>query len=121
MCTFGMLNVHKLNCMKFTWTWRLTLLTPLTILISILTAGAGHGTPFPILFLYPITFAFSVVKNDETLLWIVLLGQFPFYGFVIDLAKQKYFRIIAVCLIIVLHGALIMKVWNSEKFWEGLA
>jgi hypothetical protein len=74
--------------MKFTWTKRLAIATPLIMIISIMTAGGGHGTPIPTLLCYPFFFlsdAFS--SGGGPLVWALLLGQFPMYGLVIDLGK----------------------------------
>lgn len=49
--------------MKFTWTTRLTALTPLFMLLAILTAGGGHGFQLPTLVLYPIMFLFSAFSS----------------------------------------------------------
>ena len=106
--------------MKFTWAKRLTIATPLIMIISIMTAGGGHGTPIPTLLCYPVFFlsdAFS--SGGGPLVWALLLGQFPMYGLLIDLGKLASRQLIATGLVVVLHITLILITATNAEFWKG--
>ena len=95
--------------MKDKWTLWLTLLTPVTILTSIITAGGGHGTPVPTMLCYPILFLFDIFDSGGgTLVWIVLLGQFPIYGLMVDSAKTAQRKLLIAGLIILFHTILVI-------------
>ena len=103
--------------MKYTWTKRLSYATPIFAVIGILTAGGGHGTPVPMLIFYPILFVF---KNlwEENLMWLIILGQFPAYGLLIDYAIWKSRQLIAIGLVILTHIFLVLMVINDQQFWD---
>jgi len=74
-----------------------------------MTAGGGHGTPLPTLLCYPVLFLFKVFESGGgPLVWVVLLGQFPMYGLIIDLMKSKSRQLIAAALVILFHAVLIL-------------
>jgi hypothetical protein len=90
------------------------------MIISIMTAGGGHGTPIPTLLCYPIFFlsdAFS--SGGGPLVWVLFLGQFPMYGLVIDLGKLASRQLIATGLVVVLHITLILITVTNAEFWKG--
>ena len=89
-------------------------------IVAIMTAGAGHGTPFPTLFLYPVFFMLPILERSEILTWIMLLGQFPLYGLMIDCAKTKKGKLVVLILLILFHGTLVAVELNDESFWKGL-
>lgn len=106
--------------MKFTWTKRLAITTPLIMIISIMTAGGGHGTPIPTLFCYPIFFLSDVFRSGGgPFVWAMLLGQFPIYGLIIDLGKLASRQLIATGLVVVLHITLILITATNDEFWKG--
>ena len=83
------------------------------------TAGGGHGTPIPTLISYPVFFLFDIFKSGGGLiLWAVLLGQFPFYGFLIDVAKRKSTQLTTLGIIVVVHVGLILITATDADFWE---
>ena len=87
----------------------MTILTPLIMLISIVTAGGGHGTQIPTLLCYPIFFIFDVFDSGGgPLVWIMLIGQFPLYGLVIDLGERVSRGLLVTVLIISFHAILIL-------------
>ena len=95
--------------MKFKWTLRMTILTPLTILISIVTAGGGHGTPLPTLLCYPILFLSKIFESGGgPLVWVILLGQFPIYGLVIDLGTWNRDSFSLTGLVVLFHAVVIL-------------
>jgi hypothetical protein len=105
--------------MKFTWTKRLAILTPPIMIISIMTAGGGHGTPIPTLLCYPIFFlsdAFS--SGGGPLVWALLLGQFSLYGLIIDIGKSASRQLLAIGLVVVLHITLILITATNTDFWK---
>jgi hypothetical protein len=105
--------------MKFKWTKRLAIWTPLFAIITIVTLGGGHGTPIPTVLLYPVVFVFNAFQQ-EFLVWIILLFQFPSYGLTIDLGTWKSkFRYVAIGLVLLLHATMMAIVINNEEFWKG--
>ncbi len=105
--------------MKFTWTKRLAIATPLIMIISIMTAGGGHGTPIPTLLLYPFFFLSSVFESGGGFfVWALLLGQFPLYGLIIDIGKFTSRQPIAIGLVTVLHVILILITATNSDFWK---
>jgi hypothetical protein len=103
--------------MKFTWTERLTIITPLVMLISIMTAGGGHGTPLPTLLCYPGLFLFDIHDSGGgPLVWTILLGQFPMYGFLIDLGKFGARHYLTTGLVVIIHLALVLIVMRDQEF-----
>ena len=98
------------------WTKRLLIVTPVIMLLSIMTAGAGHGTPIPTALFYPILFCFSIFESGGgPLLWVVLLGQFPLYGLLIDWGYGKRTQLVIAGVVALLHIALVIFVINSQK------
>jgi hypothetical protein len=76
------------------------------MLISIMTLGGGHGTPIPTSLCYPI---FFLIKEDGgTLVWTVLLGQFPVYGLIFDLGKWISRQYLTIGLVGLLHATLVL-------------
>lgn len=95
--------------MKFKWTLRLTLLTPLIMITSIITAGGGHGTPIPAMFCYPILFLLKAFESSGgPLVWGVLLGQFPVYGLVIDIGKLTSWQRLSNIALLSFHSILVL-------------
>src|SRR5687768_1874416 len=105
--------------MKFTWTKRLAIATPLTMIVSIMTAGGGHGTPIPTLLLYPFFFLSNVFESGGGFfVWALLLGQFPMYGVIIDIGKLTSRQLIAAGLVSALHITLILITATNSDFWK---
>lgn len=105
--------------MKYTWTKRLAIATPFITMVSIMTAGGGHGTPIPTLLFYPFFFLSSVFESGGGFfVWALLLGQFPLYGLIIDIGKFKSRQLIAVGLVTALHVTLILITATSTEFWK---
>lgn len=91
------------------WTLRLILFTPFAMLISIITAGGGHGTPIPTLLCYPIFFLLDVFKSGGgPFVWIMLVGQFPIYGLIIDFGNRISRAMLVTGAVIVIHIALVL-------------
>ncbi len=103
--------------MRFKWTLRLTLLTPLIMIISIVTLGGGHGTPIPTTLCYPILFLSKGFESGGgPLIWTVLLGQFPVYGLIIDLGKWTSRQYLGTGLVTLLHTTLLVIVIVKRGF-----
>ncbi|HQQ96319.1 MAG TPA: hypothetical protein PLX35_03605 [Cyclobacteriaceae bacterium] len=93
--------------MKFTWTLRLAVLNPLLVILSIMMAGAGHGSPMTILLLYPLTFLSGAFDGGGgPLLWIIFLFQIPLYGLIIDLGNRFSLQSAVSWLLVILHMVL---------------
>ncbi len=101
----------------FKWTIRLSIATPILVIVTVLLAGGGHGFLKPILCTYPIAFVFEF-KNENNAL-IPMLFQFPLYGLLIDLAKiffnKRYYGII---LAVGLHVTILLIALSKTKNWD---
>lgn len=104
--------------MKFKWTLRLTLLTPLIMLISIVTAGGGHGTQVGLLLFYPVCLLFD--GDVEPFVWMILIGQFPIYGLIVDIGIRISKESLAVGLVVLFHTILILIKVSDSEFWKHL-
>ena len=99
------------------WTKRLTIITSLIMLVSIISAGGGHGTQVPTALCYPILFCFRVFESGGgPLLWVVLLGQFPMYGLLIVLGNRKRRQLLIAGLVVILHVSLVIIVLRGYEF-----
>jgi hypothetical protein len=89
------------------------------MLISIVTAGGGHGTQIPTLLCYPIFFLFDVFDSGGgPFVWIMLIGQFPIYGLIIDFGKRISRELLVTGLIISFHTILIVIAGNDIGLWK---
>lgn len=105
--------------MKFKWTIRLALLNPLLVILSFMTAGAGHGSPLLILLLYPVTFLSGAFNGGgDALLWIILLFQIPLYGLLFDFGKWFSRQSITVWLVVLSHMVLVVIAIASADIWN---
>jgi hypothetical protein len=96
------------------------MVTPLALILSILLAGAGHGTPFPMLMCYPAAFIFTNLQGG-LLLWTILLGQFSAYGLLLDFGNWKSKATLANGLVFLMHsGTLVTAIFilNTRGYWE---
>lgn len=76
---------------KFRTTIRLTVITPILIIVCVFLMGGGHGYYEPTFLVFPfatILFAFYDTLN----LWFLLasLIQYPIYGLLIDKLSNKF-------------------------------
>jgi hypothetical protein len=95
----------------------LTILTPLIMFVSIATAGGGHGTPIPTLICYPILFLFDIFKSGGgPIVWIMLLGQFPLYGLIIDYGAKISKQLLVTGLITFFHFTLTIIASNVIEY-----
>lgn len=102
---------------KLTWTWRLTKLTPLIALVAMITLGGGHGTPVPTYILYPKLFLFHGFENSNHMwVWVLLLGQYPMYGFIIDLAALRSRQLLAAGILTIIHFTLVVLAATDMRF-----
>ena len=89
------------------------------MLFSIVTAGGGHGTQIPTLLCYPIFFLFDVFDNGGgPLVWIMLIGQFPIYGLVVDFGKRISKGLLVTGVVISFHTMLILIAANHIGLWK---
>jgi hypothetical protein len=89
------------------------------MLFSIMTAGGGHGTPVPTLLCYPIFFLFDIFKSGGgPPVWILLLGQFPLYGLIIDLGKRISGHFLSIGLVVLVHIVFILVAATNTEFWK---
>ncbi len=81
---------------------RNTLLLGLVGIVSavfaVILAGGGHGLLQPMLLLFPLCFLF---KNDAFMLFLIIF-QYAFYGFMIDIFYQNH-KIKVVSTILIVH------------------
>ena len=89
--------------MKLKWTFRLSILTPLIMIATIVLVGGGHGTNVPLIFFYPILFIIEL-NEEDILTWSVMLIQFPVYGLLVDITRNHWMKGIAIALIIIIHA-----------------
>src|SRR5688572_28159687 len=103
--------------MTYKWTRRLAIATIPIMIVAIILAGGGHGTPIAMLIFYPISFA---INEDlaHSLVWIIVLGQFPMYGLLIDYGIYRSRPLLAVGLILLVHVTLFLVVVNDQAFWD---
>ena len=87
------------------------------MLVTIILGGGGHGTPVPMLLCYPGLFVFDKFQGDLLTL-IILIGQFPIYGLLIDYGNWKSKQFITIGLILVVHIGLLLIVLNDKTFWD---
>jgi hypothetical protein len=97
----------KTQKMKLTWTFRFLIITPLIMIVTILLAGAGHGTNIPMLICYPILFLIEKLRQGDVLTWTVMLTQFPVYGLIIDTMRKHWIKGIVIALITIAHAGQI--------------
>jgi|GEM_PF-3804147 len=99
--------------MKLIWTKRLAIATPFAVLISVFTAGGGHGTAIPLKLLYPAFFLFDVFDSGGGfLIWLLLLSQFVAYGFIIDIPPRPLGKTITFLIVAAAHVALVVLSFN---------
>jgi len=76
---------------KYKWTLKLIIWTPISILISFILAGGGHGYYEPMIFLFPFSailfFLFKEINSAIPLL--IVLIQFPIYGLLLDSLERQ--------------------------------
>ncbi|NOS93535.1 MAG: hypothetical protein HOP30_16570 [Cyclobacteriaceae bacterium] len=114
-----MRHPEQINTLKFTWTRRLALFTPLIMIISIVTLGGGHGTPLPTLLCYPVSFLLRVFSSGGgPWVWALLLGQFPLYGLILDLGEYKSKQSLFAWLLAIQHIVLILIASSDADFWK---
>jgi hypothetical protein len=74
--------------MNFRYTKMFCFATPLVALIAVIVAGGGHGSPAPMLLVYPAVFAIGDFVEDFVISFIMVF-QLPLYGLIIDFATSK--------------------------------
>lgn len=89
---------------KCKWTFRLSLLTIPLLFVAILFMGGGHGTYIPAMALFPFGLISTILFDRITTPFVVLaIIQYPFYGFIIDKARQTNKGKVVLSIIIVVH------------------
>lgn len=103
--------------LKYKWTIRLLLLTPVLVLIAIFLMGGGHGWYEPAILLFPFGTINTVWQNHFSLpLGAIAVFQFPIYGFMIDKVKQHKRRLLTLAILIVhlLLAAIILVFMQAD-------
>ena len=75
--------------------------TPIAFVLSVMSAGSGHGSYFVARVLYPLPMLLSHITADHigVLSISTALAQFPIYGLVIGLSREKYNRkLLSICI-----------------------
>jgi UDP-N-acetylmuramyl pentapeptide phosphotransferase/UDP-N-acetylglucosamine-1-phosphate transferase len=96
---------------KYKWTIRLGLLSLPLLLVAILFAGGGHGSIIPTIVLFPFA-VLSFPTENEGLIFLLALGQFLFYGLMIDKFKNPKQREKLVQILIAFHMVISYSVWE---------
>jgi len=90
--------------LKYKWTARLSLLTPLLLFVAVLLMGSGHGWFEPAMFLFPLGTINTIWQNHLSLPFgVIALFQFPIYGFIIDKSRQHQKTTSVTLTILILH------------------
>ena len=86
-------GVRLLPVMKTSEFWKpiivSILVTPLALLFAFLSGGAGHGDYFWAKILFPYSMLSTLIIESNTLLILLTLIQFPFYGFLLAFAGER--------------------------------
>ena len=100
---------------KYTWTTRLSLLTPVLLLISVILTGGGHGYFEPAICLFPCATISVIWLSVLTLPYIIVgLFQYPLYGFLIDKSKKKKTVVFVILTIHLILAIVILKFRNAN-------
>jgi hypothetical protein len=101
---------------KYKWTVRLSLLTPILIVICIFLMGGGHGWYTPTMVLFPWATLNTAWQGrlSEPLL-IAGAFQFIIYGFLIDKTKDNKFHGVTIMTILTLHIALVILILTLKN------
>lgn len=90
--------------MTYKWTKRLSLFTPLFLLIALFLMGGGHGTYIPMMLIFPWGSLLLIWKDYISVFTILLaIVQFPVYGLIIDKLKISVENILPLFVLILLH------------------
>jgi len=100
--------IHSMK-IKYKWTIRFAILTPVLVLICVFFMGAGHGWYTPAMLLFPWA-TFNVMWQDYLSEPIVFVGLFQFiiYGLLIESFQTKQGRKRLVVGIICSHILLVL-------------
>jgi len=89
---------------NYKWTFRLSLLTIPLLLVVVFFMGGGHGTYIPAMSLFPFGLISTVLFDRITIPFVVLgIIQYPFYGFIIDNARQTNNTKVILPILILVH------------------
>jgi hypothetical protein len=84
-------------------------LTPLTLFLSVASAGAGHGDYFLAKILFPYTMISTLFFQSITIPFVILaVIQFPLYGFLLAMSGKGKRMILRMIGLAVLHVLAIM-------------
>jgi hypothetical protein len=104
--------------MSLKWTIRLSMITPLLLIMAMALAGGGHGWYEPAITLFPVGLVSILFLRTITIPFMILaILQFPFYGIILDKAgNKKRLKMTAFC-ILVFHfilAVLILKLSGNN-------
>ena len=93
---------------RFKWTIRAVLLTPVLLVLAIYLMGGGHGFIEPAIFLFP-TGLVSILIFDSIELPFIILAvlQYPVYGWMIDSSRNNR---MSCYLIVAFHISLVIMI-----------
>ena len=99
-----------MNTTKYKWTIRLSLLTPLLLLISVFLMGGGHGYFEPAICLFPCATICVIWQTTLTLPYFISgLIQYPLYGFILDKTQKKKKASLVILVLHFILAILILK------------
>jgi hypothetical protein len=103
---------------QYKWAVRLSLLTPLLLIVAVFAIGAGHGTYIPAMGLFPFGML-SVLLQDRISLPFIIISilQYPLYGYIIDKAKssrQLRLSLLTILLTHIVLATLIIKLTGEN-------
>ena len=106
--------------MKFKWTVRLSIVTPLLITIAFAFFAREHGYLQPAVILFPFAmFAAAFATSFPALFWILGLIQYPFYGLLRDRCGERGNWLFVLAAIVVLHlSAALYLLISHRNMWR---
>lgn len=104
----------------YKWTIRLSLLTPLLLLIALFCMGGGHGWYEPAVVLFPFSlFTLNFDQFSGIITIIVAFIQFPLYGLLIDKLQDKFYKKVILTTVFLIHILLVVRIlmidWNEGR------
>lgn len=105
---------------RYNWTIRFSLLTPVFLLLALLSMGGGHGWYEPALILFPFGMVGTFWQDTIAVPFIIIgLFQYPLYGFFIDKASNRPYKGTLIFAIVIMHFALAgLILIKSSEHWN---
>lgn len=112
------MNSEDTPVLDLHWLKRGSIASPFIVVLVIFIGGGGHGFLLPYALLYPsLAVLGNLVSQDlnyEFYLIIIMLLQFPFFGFILDLSKY-YFKKVQYGLSLILFFHLMFLLYLAKN------